>query len=400
MKASINTLTRLISALLFISVSATVYAQDSLLQKLAAENHTRLHFSENENSFNGPGWNQIVEQVRGAQNVLIGEDHFTNEIPAFTQTVADLEHIDNFIIELDPYSTEIIERSLRKHPATEREKFNQKYRSFFSFYALDPEYRLLENMVSEGTNLMGAEQIVKYADQLVLQELAATTSNKKARQIYQQMMDSTGRHFKRFQNNRASPLYFTEPEFGDKLHQLEKLHLSEREQQVLRDMKISREIYDENNHAKRIGLIKRILFDSLETWRESNNLFKYGAVHMPRGESLLQVYDVGNLVANVSDAQFSDSYHIMIFGKRGMKGAPFVHYPNTRVDASKGMLSNMAPFFEAMKDDSDGWYVLDIRPLRKALNEKQLKVDNRFLKRIIKGYDTVVIIPEVTAAEF
>lgn len=39
-----------------------------------------------------------------------------------------------------------------------------------------------------------------------------------------------------------------------------------------------------------------------------------------------------------------------------------------------------------------------MRLLRKALNEKQLQVGNRFLKRVIKGYDTVVIIPEVTAA--
>lgn len=400
MKVSINILTRLILALLFLSVSVTAYAQASLLQKLASENYTRLHFTEEYKSFHGPGWNKIVEGVERAQHVLIGEDHFTNEIPAFTQAVTDLEHFDNFIIELDPYSTEMIERSLENHSAKERERFNKKYRSFFSFYALNPEYRLLENMVSEGTNLMGAEQIVKYADQFVLQELTTTTSSSKAGKIYRQMMDSSGYHFAKFQQNSDSPLYFTEPEFRDRLKELEKLDLSKKEHQVLRDMKISREIYEENNHAKRIGLIKRILLDSLETWKESSNLFKFGAVHLPRGESLLRIYDVGNLVSNVSDGEFSKSYHIMIFGKSGMKGAPFAHYPNTRVDASKGMISNMAPFFEVMKDDSDGWYVFNMQPLREALNEKQLQVDNRFLKRIIKGYDTVVIIPEVTAAEF
>lgn len=78
-------------------------------------------------------------------------------------------------------------------------------------------------------------------------------------------------------------------------------------------------------------------------------------MHLPRGESLLRVYDVGNLVSNVSDVEFSKSYHIMIFGSSEVKGAPFAHFPNTRVDASKGMLANMASFFEVMQDDSNGW---------------------------------------------
>jgi hypothetical protein len=359
-----------------------------------------MEFEASSNKFSGPGWEQIKERVQNARNVLIGEDHFTNEIPAFTNAVLGSADFENLVIEVDPYSTEMIEQSIRGMSGVERAEFNEDHRPFFSFYALEPEYNLLEQAVNRKVNLLGAEQILKYGEQLVLHKLAGMTSSYDATELLEQMKTKSAASFDKFQKDKDQPLYFVTEEFGQDLNNLEKHNLSEYSRQVISDMRISRSIYRNDDHAKRIALIKRILLDSLDTWRDSRNLFKYGAVHMPRGESLLRIYDAGNLVAHVTDAQFSKSYHIMIFGRSGMKGAPFKHYPNTPVEASKGMLSRMAPFYNVLPEDTDQWYTFNLLPLRQALGTGKLDVGNKLLERVIKGYDTLVIIPQVTAAGF
>jgi hypothetical protein len=104
------------------------------------------------------------------------------------------------------------------------------------------------------------------------------------------------------------------------------------------------------------------------------------------------------LVSNVSDARFDDSYHIAVVAKSGMKGAPFPGFPKSQINSSKGMLSNLAPFFSFVKESK--WYAFDLLPIRRALNDGELALQNVLLERVVQGYNTLVIIPEATAAEF
>jgi predicted DNA-binding protein YlxM (UPF0122 family) len=384
----------LISILLLLPASAL--SQDSLLIRLADENHAK--FTYNGNTFSGAGWKMIEQKTRSAGNVLIGEDHFIREIPAFTRAVMQSGRFDNFIIELDPYSSEIIESSLKELTEKERQAFNEEYQSHFSFYALAPEYDLLKTAVRDSINLMGAEQIAKFSDRLIFQHLEDITGNDKAKSIYRRMMGQSAKHFRKFLKDSEHRLYFMRPNFLEQLEKLEALALSEFEQSVIEDMKISRVIYRENDHKKRIQLMKHILMNRIDEWCGDKNLFKYGAVHMPSGESLLSIYDIGNLVLHVSDAQFKDSYHIAVVAKSGMKGAPFPGSPNSEIDSSKGMLSRLAPFFSVVEGNS--WYAFDMVPIRNKLKSGDLLVSNKLMERVIKGYDTLVIIPKATAAGF
>jgi hypothetical protein len=115
-------------------------------------------------NFYGEGWEFIRHRVLESSNVLIGEDHFTNEIPAFTKAIVKIEKFDHFIIEEDPYSTEIIENSILEFTEEKQKQFYEAYKDFFSFYALTPEFNLLEYVVNSGTNVMGTDQIVAYCD--------------------------------------------------------------------------------------------------------------------------------------------------------------------------------------------------------------------------------------------
>ena len=41
-------------------------------------------------------------------------------------------------------------------------------------------------------------------------------------------------------------------------------------------------------------------------------------MHLARGESFLTIYDIRNMVANIAESNFEESYHIMIIGEAGM----------------------------------------------------------------------------------
>ena len=133
-------------------------------------------------------------------------------------------------------------------------------------------------------------------------------------------------------------------------------------------------------------------------WKNSKNLFKYGANHLARGESFLTVHDIGNVVANVTKSNYEESFHIMIIGKTGMQGAPFETFPPTPVNSVNGRLSSLKPFYDLVQGKE--WHSFNMIPVREALEKGELHIDNKTLLRAIKGYDVLVIIPEVTAAEF
>ena len=137
--------------------------------------------------------------------------------------------------------------------------------------------------------------------------------------------------------------------------------------------------------------------DVYSDWADKRNLFKYGANHVPRGESLMEIYDIGNLVSNINDSKFKNSLHIMILGTSGTQASPFQGYPEEKIDENSSILKTLKPITSAI--DTNQWQCLDMIPLRKALNEGKISISDIKLSRIIKGYDLLVIIPKVTASK-
>jgi len=377
-------------------VSTTAEAEAPTFEQIARE-HQMVMVPKNTN-FSGPGWEHIVERVKSARHTLVGEDHFTNEIPVLIDAIGAIGDFENFYIEVDPYSTELLERNFQTLSALERAEFNRQYQDFFSFYALEPEYHLLENMVNRGTHLLGSDQIVMYADSLVLKKWLTKTQNTAARKIYEEIISASDNQFRIFLNDPSQPMYFMTPAFSEQLAQLSSLPLSEEEQALIHYLKLSVDIYQTQSHRKRVKLIKHHLMNDYDRWISKRTLFKFGANHLTRGESFLTVHDIGVLVANLSEAKFQESYHIMVMGETGFQGAPFRGFPASALDPDGFYLKHLAPFFELTDDNK--WQVFDLLPLRRAIVRKKINIDNVNLRRTIMGYDTLVLIPEVTAAAF
>lgn len=375
----------------------TLKAQDSLFQKMASENMQL--FQQDPQGFQGEGWDHIVNNAHNSANMLVGEDHFSNEIPAFVKALATEVEFDNFYIEVDPYSTEIIEASFKDLNEEQREVFRKQYGYLYSFYALKPEYELLEYLLGSGLSLLGSDQIVMYADRLIVQDLAKKTSLPEAKEKYEYIMDQSRSHLQQFHQDPKNPMYFMTADFQQQLDTLEQWNLSELEHQIIRYMRRSVTIYREQNHRMRVQLLLHHLMQDYPHWKDAKNLFKYGANHLLRGESFLTVHDIGNVVANISKSRFESSFHLMIVGESGSVGSIFKGFPEAPVDKEKGFYQNfLTPFFELTEGDQ--WHLFNLLPLREAVEKGKLQIDNSNLLRTVKGYDALVIIPGVTPARF
>ena len=388
MRFSLNLLSLLL-------ICYSLQAQDSLFLRLAKENMKSMKFENGR--FSGPGWEALQREAQESDHVLIGEDHFTVEIPKFIEAIGLDSKYDNFYIEIDPYSTEIIHRTFTWED-DKRSEFYKKYGRIYSFYALREEYALLEKMVKAGMNLLGSDQIVMFDDRLIFQDLILKTKNQEAKKIYESVCEKSKAHLDEFLTNPQNPMYFMTPSFGEDLSKLQDLDLSPIEDEIIDKMRLSVEIYRKQSHRIRVQLIKHHLMQDFDKWKGKRNLFKYGANHMARGESFLTVTDIGNLVANIAEANYEKSFHIMILGESGMQATAFETFPASPIDPNGFYLKHLQPFFQIT--EGNDWAVFDLEPLRKELERGKLTIENQNLIRSIKGFDVLILIPKVTAAGF
>jgi len=382
-------------ALMCLFCTSRSIAQDTAVTTLAKANLTS--FTPEGNSFSGLGWIKIMEKVSESNDVLIGEDHFTNEIPYFTSALASQVKFDNFFCEIDPFTAGILQQKIENLSEVELQKYVNSYGNTFSFYAFTTEFALLKQLVKSNTQIHGTDQIMVVGDRVICNELQKITKNKKAKDIYATIESNSKIYFDDFLKDQSKPFYLFTEDFEKKIEELSLLELSPKEVQIINALKLSTKIYKSRSHHLRIQLMKNQLMDVYSDWADKRNLFKYGANHVPRGESLMEIYDIGNIVNNINDSKYKSSLHIMVIGASGTQASPFQGHPEEKIDKNNSILKTLKPITSAF--DGDQWHCIDMLPLRKALNDGKISISDIKLSRIIKGYDLLIIIPKVTASK-
>jgi hypothetical protein len=377
-------------------ISSKTFGQDSLVTYMAKKNLTT--FTKEGKSFSGEGWNKIMGQAQASDFVLVGEDHFTNEIPYFFSALTSQIKFDNFFCEIDPYLANILQNNIKNYSVPEFDKYKAEYSNSFSFFSISPEFELLKKLVNSKTNIYGLDQIFLTSDRVICNDLQQKTKNSKAKNIYTSISDSSKIYTETFTEDHSKPIFYMFTDnFQKQLTELSLLDLSKEEKEIIEAMKLSAKIYKEQNHHLRIQLMKNQLMKINPEWSGEKNLFKFGAIHLAKGESLLKIYDIGNLVNNIADSKFKSTLNILIIEKSGTLGAPF-GLPEQHVDENSNSLKQLKPIFKAVSGDQ--WHCFDLIPLREALENDKIIVKDKMLSRIIKGYDLLVIIPTVTAAKY
>lgn len=372
------------------------FSQDSLVTQYVKKNAKT--FVVNETAFTGNGWDNLINEIQKSDYVLLAEDHFTNEIPFFTSAVTDKVKFDNFFCEIDPYSAEIITSKIKKISDAQLEKYVDDFGNVFSFFAMEPEFKLLKKLVKGNTLVYGIDQVLMNADRLICSDLKMKTKNEKARKIYEDIELKSKTYFADFLKDPSKPMYLLTDDFEKQISQLLTLNVSQNEKEQIEALKITAKIYKEQNHHLRVQLMKNNLMNVYNKWVNKKNLFKYGAGHLAKGESYLKIYDIGSLVGNIADSQFKNSLHILVIGKSGAQGSPFRGFPEQPINENSNNTKVLKPIFSAVEGNQ--WYCVDMLPLRNALENKKIIVNDITLSRIINGFDFVVVIPKVTASKF
>lgn len=342
------------------------------------------------NTFTGAGWDKILADVKKSPWILIGEDHMTNEIPEFVSKIVEKNRFDAFFCEIDPLTSSLLE----KHCLNSKSELRKRHAETLSFYSLEPEYRLVQQLVRSKARICGTDQILIISDALVCSHLRQRTRNRAAREIYTRIEERSKKAFEALKSSKGGP-YLVTPDCQKDLAALSALSLSSEEARQIAALQMSARIYQTQNHALRVQWMKHQLLEEKALLATGKKLFKYGAVHLPRGESLLKVYDLGNFVHNLADSRFENTLHIMIVGRKGTRGVPFRGLKPQRFDETDENLKSLAPFFTAYPAIPQHWQTFDLRRLRVG---EPLTFDNATLRRIIEGYDFLVVIPEVTPA--
>jgi hypothetical protein len=387
---------KLFTVISVLMISGKTYGQDSLITDIAKKNLTV--FTKESNGFTGQGWDKILGQARTSDFVLIGEDHFTNEIPYFISAIASQIKFDNFFCEIDPFLASILQNNIKNFSEQEMNKYIAEYSYAFSFFSLNHEFELFKQLVRSKTNIYGLDQVSFLSDRVICNDLLQRTKNIKAKKIYATIGDSSKIYFKAFLKDHNRPFYLLTDNFQKQLTELSLLDLSKEEKEILEAFKISAKIYKEQNHHLRIQLMKNQLMKEYPVWSEKKNLFKFGAIHLAKGESLMKIYDIGNLVNNIADSKYKSSLNILVFEKSGTLGVPLKGFPEQPVDENSSSLKSLKPIFKAVNGEQ--WHCFDLISLREALESDKIIVKDKTLSRIIKGYDLLVIIPTVTPAKF
>lgn len=384
----------LLLKVLLCTIIVQVFGQDSLVISSFASNKYAFDYNEKE-GFSGIGWDSIATRAAKSQYTLVGEIHGTNEVPLFLNALAKQVKFETFVAEIDPYLSEIIQGKLRSLSSTQLQKWQKERAGNLSFYSYQNDFELLKALQANGIEVIGIDQITALNDVPIYLYLSELAKDKKKRQVYLKMAQNAQQILNQVATDPKRPPYLISTQFESDLKELKSFKLSSQEQDILEKLEYSKGIYiSRDGHQKRIKLMKNQLMSQYgNSLKNKKALFRLGANHSAKSESLLTIFDIGNLAHNLAESQFSSSYHLAIFAGSGEAGKPFKGNPNTEVKLPKELT-----FLTTLTSDGK-WTYFDLKPLRKQIENGKLKVENEFIKRIVKGYDGLVVIPKSTAGE-
>ena len=345
--------------------------------------------------FIGKPWDQLVERASKANYVLIGEDHFINEVPLFTQALVNSISIDNYICEIDQWMLNIFKDKISSLTTLQLDKWISENYNGFSFFQKKNEFELLHSLVDKKTNLIGTEQVGLMATTIIFQYLFETGSPQN-KALYKVMRDSSEAANNRFFADHSKKYFLATPFFRESINQLSRFGMKEDESKLIDAITRSADIYSTGNHRNRIKLMQSNLMDNYpETLKGKKNIFKFGANHTIRGESYIPVYDIGTTAHILAQAENGDSYHMLILPKAGNQ-AGFLGGSNP-IDYNDEFYKSLKPLLDKASDTA--WTSIDLENVRNVARKQKHTIQNPFLEKTIKGYDVLIVIPVASAAD-
>ncbi len=363
--------------------------------------------------FGGPGADVLARAVSSAEYVLIGEDHLTREIPRFTADLCRLmapQGLAALAVEIGPEAAEVVDENLRRPDRRER---------IASFMRAHPDALAFQNGSDESDmaaacaqaagpkfQLWGLDQEFFGATGNLLERMTAAHPGPMAHAAIMRLTAddriATAAALASGSPGKLLIYTITDEQLAD-AHAAIAKDGGARVRALFAALEETRTIYLGQNtdsyasNGARARLMKRTLVDYLDNAPpEARVLFKFGDTHMRKGVNGLGQRDLGNFVAERADGEGVSSLHLLVVGLRGTHalyngvGRQVRHEPFVLTDdADFAWLKDAVP---ANKVAAKDWMLLDLRTLR----AKQPRDMSASWKRIIDGFDMVIVAPDIT----
>lgn len=389
------------------------YAQDSTLTRFIRQHSTS--FAPAGRRFAGPGWEILRREITQSQFVLLGEEpHGAAEIPGFAAAVAEIQQPQAFVAEISPYEAQQLNQlaALPGLPTA----YQQRYPFSLSFYSYTEEFQLAQALHARGVPVVGIDMHYVGNTGHLLDQMADLAQDKQVRaSLRRQARRCLTQDRQLYQPGSTGQFYLStrSPAAIDSLVALT-AHEGSQVRQMAQALATSYAISQTyqthsplptgfSGHQARVNLLKRNLLRQLQPYQASPTqrlpklLFKFGTNHVGRDRALgSNIFDIGNLMANLADAQDSRSLHLLVVGKEGTQNTTdtFDHARNSSPLTPQD--NDYLQLFFTQSGSS--WYLVDLRLARQALTKHQLFVQNPLLERTLLDFDYLIVIPTVTAS--
>jgi hypothetical protein len=365
----------------------------------------------------GPGAAVLGAAIDSAQYVLVGEAHFSQEIPRFTVSLCHQmarKGLRAMAVETGPEAVRILNDDLRRSDRTARlSAFMQRHPDAMAFQNNIAESAMSADCAREAGRafqLWGLDQEFFGASGFVLEEMAAAAQGPAAKRAIARLVELDRRATAEAVSS-GSPSKLLIYIVGDAQMGAARTAIAKdggsRALQLFDGLAETRAIFLASSsgigdpNGRRARLIKRTMSKYLRgVPDDSRVLVKFGDVHVAKGINSLRQRDLGNFVTEYAEGRGVSSLHILVVGKEGSLGAYNGFGRQVKVEPYTPTSDEDYPWLtEALAAQpkqaaSSDWILLDLRQLR-DIPAQEIPAAWR---QLVLRYDLVAIAPKLTPA--
>jgi erythromycin esterase-like protein len=387
------------------------------LDQALAQARTPLVLSAGE--FSGAGAEVLNKAVEQSRFVLVGEDHFSHEIPQFANALCNIMHPDAYAVEAGPDAALYVSSLL--HSTDRVPAMSARMKAFpnnMAFLDMSDENDLAAHCAASSRNphfqLWGLDQELMGAAGTLLQAMAATHPGpvSSAAIAAAQVKEKTAEQAARATGDPGKLFLLASTDADvQALTQAIAVDGNAATRHLLAEFTASRTIYllnaegSPDSNRVRAELFKQHFLAGYLPLKsqtpDARILFKFGDYHVAKGFSPLHQRDLGNFIAELADGEKTQSLHILVLGVRGTHanfagyGKPLGQEAFVMTDDPdyKWLAPALANLLPSPSADQAGLALtlFDLRQLR--FHGIDLPPD---WERTVYGYDLFVLIPNLT----
>lgn len=405
----------LLVVLCLIVCGRALHAQEAEIARYLAE-HT-YPIDVQENTFTGPGIDKLIEEASQSQFVLLGERHFTHEIPLFMEALLPQLNDLGFArlaVETGPIGAASLVRKIRAGEAVVERAYG------VPFYSTEEEIGLIETFLdqtSASRPLWGVDQEGLFGLRTAFAELSERAVTPTQASLVSDLQEEADSAFQAFMasGRYGELLYFQETDallsqtraaFSDDEEGLRMLDHLVKAQAIHR----SRDGFFKNTQRLRVmkeNFMAEFMQARLATGQNPRVIVKMGANHTQRGLNDQLLPDLGNFLEGFAEALGSQSLHVSFFQLRSR--TVFFTPENDRADRltprTDPFVYSYPPVLTEIAPQTS-WVLYDLRPLRELLwrqhwadeaeqREWMTNLPQDF-RTFVNSHDLVVMIPETS----